>query len=92
MGHVVGTVHVETHAMGLAMYGLTAPAYDAGADGADAVVQAEYDRLYECLLRWEKNADAEYPSWCPSCCARASPTRNCCSGKSKTRRDRPICP
>jgi hypothetical protein len=65
MGHVVGTVHVETHAMGLAMYGLTALAYDAGADGADAVVRAECDRLHARLLWWEKNADAEYPSWAP---------------------------
>jgi len=29
MGHVVGTVHVETHAIGVVMYGVTAFVYDA---------------------------------------------------------------
>lgn len=63
MGHAAATVHVETHAMGLVMYGLTAVVHAAGPEGADAAVSKELDRLYERLRHWEANIDKLETTW-----------------------------
>lgn len=53
MGHVLGTVHVETHAMGLLMYGLTAFARQADDAMKDEIVSQEINWFYERLSYWE---------------------------------------
>ena len=62
MGHVIGTVHVETHAIGILMYGLTACFHAAGPENAKARVAEElawaYDRL---LCRQSAAGDIEGP-------------------------------
>ena len=63
MGHVVGTVHVETHAIGVMMYGITAFAYEAGIKNADDVIAKECHWFYERLLYWEGNTDFEDTNW-----------------------------
>jgi len=63
IGHVVGTVHVETHAMGLVLYGLTAFVYAADPRNADAVIAKECQWLYERLLYWETNIDKVNTTW-----------------------------
>lgn len=67
MGHVVGTVHVETHAIGLVMYGLTAFVYDAKGKNADEnmdeVVGKECEWFYNRLLYWEANVDKADTPW-----------------------------
>jgi len=63
MGHVVGTVHVETHAMGLVMYGITAFVYASEPKNADQIIAKELDWLYDRLLYWEKNIDKVDTPW-----------------------------
>jgi hypothetical protein len=65
MGHVVGTVHVETHAIGLVMYGITAFIYEAGLDRADEVIAKECSWLYDRLRYWEENMDKVNTPWAP---------------------------
>ncbi len=67
MGHVVGTVHVETHAMGFVIYALTAFVYKAGPEGqkenADDVIAKECQWLYDRLLFWEAKDSDSFGLW-----------------------------
>jgi len=63
MGHVVGTVHVETHAIGLVMYGITAFVYAADPQNADDVIAKECKWFYDRLLYWEANIDLVDTPW-----------------------------
>ena len=65
MGHVVGTVHVETHAIGVVMYGITAFVYAGEQKNADDVIARECDWFYDRLLYWEKNIDNVDSTWAP---------------------------
>ena len=64
MGHVIGAVHVETHAIGVAMYGITAFVYSSKED-ADDVIARECKWFYDRLLYWEKNIDNLDTTWAP---------------------------
>jgi len=59
IGHVVGTVHVETHAMGLVIYGLTAYWHL----GGDILVKDRLAWFCERLVFWEKNGDLGHRAW-----------------------------
>ncbi len=63
MGHVIGTVHVETHAMGFVMYAITAFVYADMSQQADMIIAKECNRLYVRLLFWEKNFDKIETTW-----------------------------
>jgi hypothetical protein len=65
MGHVVGTVHVETHAIGLVMYGITAFVYAAEQKDADDVIAKECKWFYDRLLYWEENIGKVDATWAP---------------------------
>ena len=65
MGHVVGAVHVETHAIGVVMYGITAFVYAADQKDADAVIARQCDWLYDRLLFWESHIDEVDSTWAP---------------------------
>lgn len=56
MGHAAATVHVETHALGLVFYGLTAIVY-ADPEHAEASLSSELKRYYDRLTYWEANID-----------------------------------
>jgi len=63
-GHVVGTVHVETHALGLVFYGLTALVHKARESGQEEgpVVEKALQRWSRTLVDLEENpAMAEGP-------------------------------
>lgn len=62
MGHVVGTVHVETHAIGVVMYGMTA-FYHHAKDNKDKVILKECNLFLKRLLYWEKNIDKVNNQW-----------------------------
>ncbi len=64
-GHAAATVHVETHALGLVFYGLTAFAYAAHPDDRDAVVRKELSWFYDRLLYWQANIDGMDTTWAP---------------------------
>ncbi len=63
IGHVVGTVHVETHALGFVIYGLTALARDSHSDDRKARIMAECLRLYDRLRYWERQIDDDNRAW-----------------------------
>lgn len=63
MGHAVGAVHVETHAIGVVMYGITAFVYSSKEEDADAVIARECKWFYNRLLCWEKNIDNLDTTW-----------------------------
>ena len=63
MGHVVGTVHVETHAIGLVMYGITAFVYHANPKDADDVIANECKWFYDRLRYWEEMIDKLDTTW-----------------------------
>ena len=64
-GHAAATVHVETHALGLVFYGLTAVVYSAGSDNTEDLVLKECRRYYDRLLYWEANIDNAGLKWAP---------------------------
>lgn len=55
VGHAVGAVHVETHAIGVVMYGITAFVCSSEKEVVDAVIPRECKWFYDRLLYWEKN-------------------------------------
>ncbi|HUU77860.1 MAG TPA: Imm5 family immunity protein [candidate division Zixibacteria bacterium] len=63
MGHVIGTIHVETHAMGFVMYSITAFIYASEQKNADEIIAEKSSWLYERLLYWEANIDKVETSW-----------------------------
>ena len=65
IGHVVGTVHVETHAIGVVMYGVTAFVYANMQEDANDGISRECDWFYERLVHWEANIDNIDTPWAP---------------------------
>jgi hypothetical protein len=65
MGHAAATVHVETHALGLVFYGLTAVVYSTDQLTADKAVSEELKRYYDALLFWQNNIDKADITWAP---------------------------
>jgi hypothetical protein len=57
IGHAAATVHVETHALGLVFYGLTALIYDDNTHHPDDIVKRECDLFYNRLLYWQEHID-----------------------------------
>jgi hypothetical protein len=63
MGHVVGTVHVETHALGVAFYGATAYVRAAEDRDADDVIAETLGWMHERLTYWEAHTDEDEGPW-----------------------------
>lgn len=63
MGHVVGTVHVETHAIGVVMYGITAFVYAAEQKESDDVIAKKCKWFYDRLQYWETNIGKVDTTW-----------------------------
>ena len=63
IGHAAATIHVETHALGLVFYGLTALIYDEGPENADALAASECAWYYDRLKYWESNGDKADREW-----------------------------
>lgn len=62
VAHAAATVHVETHALGIVFYGLTAFVYK---ENNEAVVERELKWFYDRLLYWEENIDKTDMKWAP---------------------------
>jgi len=62
-GHAAATVHVETHALGLVFYGLTAFVYATESQDTDETVAEELAWFYDRLLYWEENVDSVTTPW-----------------------------
>lgn len=65
IGHAAATVHVETHALGIVFYGLSACVYANDLEDADSLVERELEWFYERLLYWEMNVDRVRQKWAP---------------------------
>ncbi len=63
IGHVLGTVHVETHAMGFVMYGLTAFVQQGHSSQKDVIVKKEIQWFFDRLTYWESQADKLDRKW-----------------------------
>jgi hypothetical protein len=63
IGHVVGTVHVETHAMSFVLYTLTAFVYATNQNSDDKVITERCNWLYDRLLYWETNIEKIDTPW-----------------------------
>jgi hypothetical protein len=63
IGHAGATVHVETHALGLPFYELTAIVLNYGKDDFPKPVTEKIDYYYDRLLYWEENTDKLGLNW-----------------------------
>ena len=63
IGHACATVHVETHALGLVFYELTAIVLKEGLEKCDLAVSEKISYYYDRLLYWQGNIDALNVSW-----------------------------
>lgn len=57
MGHVIGTVHVETHAIGVACYGITAFVYDLPEEDPAEIINKLVAYMCDKLKYWEKHIE-----------------------------------
>lgn len=63
IGHAGATVHVETHALGLAFYELTAIVLKYGRDEYPKPVSEKIDYYCQSLLYWQENTDKLGYEW-----------------------------
>ncbi|NLG26264.1 MAG: hypothetical protein GX558_12970 [Clostridiales bacterium] len=63
VGHAAATVHVETHALGLVFYGLTAFVYAAPPQASEEIVAKELQWFIERLAYWEAHIDQIDTPW-----------------------------
>ena len=63
IGHAGATVHIETHALGLPMYELTALALKYGIDNFERPVSDKIDFYQKRLLYWQENTDKMKLEW-----------------------------
>lgn len=63
IGHACATVHVETHAIGLPIYELTALVLKYGEDDFKKPVSEKIDFYFQKLLYWQENADSKEYEW-----------------------------
>ena len=64
-GHAAATVHVETHALGLVFYGLTAFVYASDSNETNDRIKKELKWFYDRLIYWEVNIDKLDTRWAP---------------------------
>jgi hypothetical protein len=63
IGHAGASVHVETHALGLVIYELTAIVLRYGKDGYQKPVSDKIDYYFQRLLYWHENTDQTGFNW-----------------------------
>ena len=63
IGHAGATVHVETHALGLPIYELTALVLKYGKDNYQKAVSEKIDYYYHRLVHWQENTDKLELDW-----------------------------
>ncbi|WP_431802335.1 putative immunity protein [Halobacillus andaensis] len=63
IGHAGATVHVETHALGLPIYELTAIVNKYGIDDFSEPVREKIIYYYNRLLYWHENTDKHEREW-----------------------------
>jgi hypothetical protein len=63
IGHAGASVHVETHALGLVIYELTAIVFQCGRAGYEKPVSDKIDDYYQKLLHWQGNTDKQGLEW-----------------------------
>lgn len=63
IGHAGATVHVETHALGLVFYELTAIVLEKNKAGYEKAVSEKIDFYYQKLLYWQEHYDKTEMTW-----------------------------
>lgn len=88
VGHAAATVHVETHALGVVFYGLTALVYEHKPEHVDAFVRKECDWFFEKLKFRANNPPAESMTWAPFLMKDIMPNKEALLGlKEKQKRE-----
>ena len=65
MGHVLGTVHVETHAIWFVIYGLSAFVKENNPLLKDQIIERETHWFYDRLKYWGSHTDIIKRNWAP---------------------------
>jgi len=63
MGHVLGTVHVETHAINMVIYGLTAFVLESNKELIFEVIKKETEWFYSRLQYWQVHEKEVSQPW-----------------------------
>ncbi|MDD2377590.1 MAG: hypothetical protein PHE05_02010 [Bacilli bacterium] len=63
IGHAGATVHVETHALGLVLYELTALVYNIGLENCELPIHEKINYYYNRLLYWQEKIDSLNVTW-----------------------------
>lgn len=63
VGQACAAVHVETHAIGLVLYELTAIVREVGIDHCETAVAEKIDDYISCLRFWQQEIDREPRQW-----------------------------
>jgi len=63
IGQGVATVHVETHALGLVFYELSAIVFNVGLENCNSAISKKISYYYERLLYWQDNIDKLNVKW-----------------------------
>lgn len=89
LAHAIGqagsTVHVETHALGLVFYELTAIVLRAGLDQCELAVNDKINIYYNRLLYWQENIDRIDVSWAPFLLDDSRPNREKVFNENRSR-------
>ena len=75
IGHAGATVHVETHALGLPFYELTAIVFQYEKDNFPKPVSEKINYYYNRLLYWQENTDKLGLAWADFLLNDASPNK-----------------
>ena len=75
IGHAGATVHVETHALGLPFYELTAIVLKHGKNNYPKPVSKKIDYYYNQLLYWQENTDKLKIDWAGFLLCNSSPNK-----------------
>ena len=65
VGQACATVHVETHAIGLPVYELTAIVLEYGIEECETILENKCKYYLDSLQRWAEKIDAEPLEWAP---------------------------
>ena len=63
IGHIIGTIHVKTHAINVVLYAVTAFVYADPSEESARIISKELDYFYERLLYWQQNTNSLNRPW-----------------------------
>lgn len=65
IAHAAASIHVETHALGVVFYGLTALVYENKPEDIECYAEEQCQWFYDKLVYWEENIHHLNTTWAP---------------------------